>query len=161
MWSACIIPLRLGNVWAVVKPKYPNHQIPQCCHYARSRFCAYLTEVLLKRDIPHIVKSVFDAPLPPIQLQQSFRRRFLRGQTGNAISRFASLIFTPKICCDAVDTHDLLMEREVDVAFEVRAAANLSGFDTSMPFIYCFMLRGEKPPIGGIRYRFSMFVGCP
>lgn len=117
MRSSCIIPQRPGYVFVFVEPEYPYHQISQGRHNARSRFCANLAEVLMEGNVPHIVQPVFNTPVPTIQLQQPLRRAFFSIKTGNSISCLFAQRLAVKRCCDAVDPHDLLMEREVYVSF--------------------------------------------
>ena len=71
------------------------------------------------------------------------------------------LIVSAEVSSDTVDSDYLLVERELYIAFEVGAAANSSGLDTSMALVNRFMLRGENLPTKGIRYRFSACSGCP
>jgi hypothetical protein len=143
MRSSCIIPPRLGDVFMFVEPEYSDHQISKGCHNTRCGVRANLTEVLLKRYIPHRVQSVLDTPLSPVYLQQSLWKCLFRGKAGDTISHFAASLFPPEIRCDAVDPYNLLIERELYIPFEVSAAANLPGLDASMPLVECFMLRGE------------------
>ena len=66
MRSSCIMPQRLGYVFVFVEPEYPYHQIHEDRHYARSRFRPDLTEVFMESNIPHIVQSVFNGPVPTV-----------------------------------------------------------------------------------------------
>lgn len=58
--------------------------------------------------------------------------------------------FAGKISSYAFDPHYLFMIRELKVSFESGAGPDSAGFDPTVPFVHRFILRGEKPPSGGV-----------
>jgi hypothetical protein len=50
--------------------------------------------------------------------------------------------------------------RKLDVVVQLRAGPDPSHFEPAMPLVGRLMLRGEKPPGGGIRCRLAASVGC-
>lgn len=84
----------------------------------------------------------------------------MRRQTRNTVSYFVCLLVSAKIRSDAVDSDDLLVERELSISLEIGAAADSPGLDAPMPLVDSFMLRGENPT-EGLQYRLLACFGCP
>lgn len=153
MWFCRIIAYCLCNICLVGKAQDTDCQISQCSHNAGSCFSTNTTAVFIKGHITDIMQFIFNAPMSSVEIEQPLRGRFLRGKTGytkgNVTANFAAF----KISCYALNSDHLLVIREIIVSLQHCAAVDATEFYAPVPFVDSFMLRGEKPPSGGLRYR--------
>lgn len=89
-----------------------------------------------------------------VELEQLFRGCLGRGETGYTKSNIMSKVVAFKVSCYAFNSHDLFVIREITISLQQGAAVDAPDFYAPVPSVDGFMLRGEKPPGGGFRYRF-------
>lgn len=153
MWFCRVIAYRLCDIFLVRKAQDTDYQISQCSHNAGSCFSANTTAVFLKGHIADIMQFVFNTPMSSVEIEQSLRGCFVRRKTGYTKSNVTAKYFAFQISCYALNSDHLLVIREITIALQHCAAVDVTDFYAPVPFVYCFMLRGEKPPCGGFRYR--------
>lgn len=106
--------------------------------------------IFVKGDIANIVKAVFNPPMATIQEEYSGRVCLLRRQAGNSIDGFFCYFscFQGNTC--SADTEYLSDMRKIKVMVQIGTGPDLTYFDTSVTFIGCLVLRGEKRPDRGL-----------
>lgn len=115
-------------------------------HETGPRFRADAAAIFVECAVTDIMQPVFDAPVPPVERQKSFRVRLLGTQAGNAKGNLPAKRIAAQIGRDAFDSEGLLLVREVAVVDQFGAGPDSARLDPAVPLVDRFMLRGEKPP---------------
>ena len=66
----------------VLKVQNTDGEISESCHETRSRLHADAAAIFVECAVTDIMQTVFDAPVPPVEHQESFRARLLGTQSG-------------------------------------------------------------------------------
>jgi hypothetical protein len=75
----------------------------------------------------------------------------LCGEAGDTEDHFGFFLVGGQVDSAAVETENLLSIGEAEVVVEFRAGPDAAGFDAAVTLTGFRMLRGEKPPSGGLR----------
>jgi len=122
----------------------------------RAATFAYLRAIFIIGHIANVVHLVFYYPMTTVKSENAIGRSFLnrkaRDTEGNFLGSSASFEdIAAQVGRGAFYTKHLLRIGEIDVVTELGTRPDLSGFDSSMPLIHGYVLRGEKPRVRGFR----------
>lgn len=149
------VPKCSGDVFHIRETKQTHHYVAQGRHHLWCAVLANLGAVFVKRAVTHVMNPVLDRPMPTIKPQDIFRRCLLHTQAGDTerylLGRLATRQHVAmKVRGRSFDTNHLLNVRKTHVVVEFRTGPDFSCFDPAMALIHGGVLRGEKPPSGGL-----------
>src|SRR5947209_436167 len=67
------VPSRSSNLRGATAMNEGDGQIAQCCHQLRGRAGAQARAIFSKGDIAHIMETVLDTPMTPLQIEETAR----------------------------------------------------------------------------------------
>ena len=148
----------LGDVPELEKPYEADDEVPDAGHDVGAVALPYLASVFIEGNIPYPVEPVLYFPMPPVDGKNTFGRIFNACDTvGHVMAMLPAFHkkggpFYPEDC---------LPIREVDIPLKLFACPYLSCLYPAVRFICIGMIRGGKPPSGGLRCRCGGFPDCP
>jgi len=107
----------------------------------RSSFSAKTTTVLIKGHIADIMQFIFNTPMSSAEIEQALRGCFVRRKTGYPKSNITAKFVAFKISCYALNSHNLLVIREITISLQHCAAVDATDLYVSVPFVCGYMLR--------------------
>ncbi len=125
----------LGDVAETVQAHDANHQIPDARHEPGAGAGAHSGTILVEGDIAHIVNSVFDLPMPPVQLKQPRRRGLFGVEAGDPVDYFGSSVAASKKYGVALDAEYLFDMREIKISFQLTAYRDASPLESAVSFV--------------------------
>ncbi len=150
-----VFPERCGDVGVTFEAEHGNDGIAEGGQVLRGVAFANLAGVLIERNVPHIVRAVFDAPVAPPPSEQLGRIGLVTRHTGNRVVDFHRLDSAAPDRANQA-TH-LRQVRPVAGGGEPRAGLQAATFmpagsltdrfrDIKMRFSLLLGRRGKKPP---------------
>lgn len=102
--------------------------VTQCGQRAGTR--ADAAAILVKRNIAHMMKPVFDRPMVAIEFEETLGAGFLRRQARNEIGGLDAV--APLDMAMALDAHGLRRPRPAEIRRHFRTGCDFADFDPAM-----------------------------
>ena len=141
-------------------------QVAQRRHDLGSRAPTDLGAVFVEDAVPHVVHAVFDRPVLADELQHGGRIGAGGVEAGGPEDDFVAGPSTPQRRAvqtrrGAIDAEDLPDMREVEVAVQFSAGADLPRLQAAVGLVRRLVHRGGRPPNGGRGCHRGASAGCP
>ena len=104
-------------------------------------------------DLAHVVQCVLDAPMPAVECEQLLGAGLCTGLAADQVDPLEAGLVAADLEDFALDAGHLSRMRKFQIVVEPLAGPDAAYFHAAMRLVESDVLRGGRPPCGGLRCR--------